>query len=94
MVDTAYDEMQAKLSAWFKISTPLGSYNPDWAVLIEKDGEQKLYFVLETKGNIQIDMLRPSESGKIACGHKHFAEIGMDITFDEIDDFSEFIESV
>ena len=84
----------AKLPGWFKISTPLGSYNPDWAVLIEKDGEQKLYFVLETKGNIQTDMLRPAESGKIACGHKHFAEIGTDITFDEIDDFPEFIESV
>ena len=84
----------AKLPDWFKIPTPLGSYNPDWAVLIEKDGEQKLYFVLETKGNTQIDMLRPAEFDKIACGHKHFEAIGSDMVFDAIDDFKEFIENV
>ena len=83
-----------KLPDWFKIPTPLGSYNPDWAVLIEKDGEQKLYFVLETKGNTQIDMLRPAEFDKIACGHKHFEAIGSDMVVDAIDDFKEFIENV
>ena len=40
----------AKLPLWFKIPTPLGTYNPDWAVVLEKDGEEKLYFVVETKG--------------------------------------------
>lgn len=84
----------AKLPDWFKIPTPLGSYNPDWAVLVEKDGEQKLYFVLETKGNTQIDMLRPAESGKIACGHKHFEAIAPDMVFEAIDDFKEFIENI
>jgi type III restriction enzyme len=39
-----------KLPSWFKINTPLGTYNPDWAVLIEKDNEEKLYFVVESKG--------------------------------------------
>ncbi|MCP4762635.1 MAG: DEAD/DEAH box helicase family protein, partial [archaeon] len=41
-------KVYAKLPAWFKIDTPLGSYNPDWAVLIERDGKEKLYFVVET----------------------------------------------
>jgi type III restriction enzyme len=82
----------AKLPGWFKISTPIGSYNPDWAVLIEKDEEQKLYFVLETKGNIQIDALRLSEHAKIECGHKHFEALGNEVIFEEIDDFNTFIE--
>lgn len=42
-------KLYAKLPGWFKIDTPLGGYNPDWAVLIEKDGKEKLYFVVETK---------------------------------------------
>jgi type III restriction enzyme len=84
----------AKLPDWFVISTPLGSYNPDWAVLIEKDEEQKLYFVLETKGNILSEALRPTEFGKIQCGHKHFEALGNKVAFKEIDNFTSFIEGV
>ena len=40
-------KVYAKLPAWFKIPTPLGSYNPDWAVLIDHNGEEKLFFVVE-----------------------------------------------
>lgn len=84
----------AKLPDWFKIPTPLGSYNPDWAVLIENEGAEKLYFVIETKANTQIDMLRPTESDKIACGHKHFEALSQDIDFEETDDFNKFIENI
>lgn len=87
-------KMYAKLPPWFKISTPLGTYNPDWAVLIEKDGTQKLYFVLETKANTMTEALRPTESAKIACGYKHFEALGNDVVFEEIDMFSKFIEEV
>ena len=87
-------KLYAKLPDWFKISTPLGSYNPDWAILIEKNGEQKLYFVLETKANIFSESLRPVESAKIACGHKHFEALGDNQTFKDIDSFEEFIENV
>lgn len=69
-------KVYAKLPGWFKIGTPLGSYNPDWAVVVEKKGEQKLYFVLETKGSIEMDDLRPKESEKIQCGKKHFEALG------------------
>ena len=61
-----------KLPGWFKIRTPLGNYNPDWAVLLEEDDEQKLYFVAETKGSILSEDLRPTERKKIQCGVKHF----------------------
>lgn len=84
----------AKLPDWFKIDTPLGSYNPDWAVLIEKDDEKKLYFVIETKGSIQIDMLRPAEYDKIHCGMKHFEALNNNVTYKAVDDFDKFIESV
>jgi type III restriction enzyme len=87
-------KLYAKLPAWFKISTPLGSYNPDWAVLIENNGEQKLYFILETKANILSEALRPMESAKIECGHKHFEALGQAVTFQEVDNFGNFIESV
>ena len=85
-------KMYAKLPSWFEIPTPLGSYNPDWAVLIEVDGKDKLYFVLETKGDITFDALRPKESAKIKCGKKHFEALGNEVAFEEIDSFEEFIE--
>lgn len=85
-------KLYAKLPDWFKIATPLGSYNPDWAVLIEQDGKDKLYFVLETKGNILTEALRPTENAKIECGHRHFEALGQGAVFEEIDDFNKFIE--
>lgn len=82
----------AKLPAWFTIPTPLGTYNPDWVVLIEVNGKDKLYFVLETKANIMVEALRPTESAKIRCGKKHFEALGNEVAFDDIDSFEEFIE--
>lgn len=64
----------AKLPAWFKIDTPLGTYNPDWAVLWKDTNEEKLFFVVETKGDVL--NLRPREEGKIKCGQAHFHELG------------------
>lgn len=65
-------KVYVKLPSWFKIETPLGSYNPDWAILFEKDNEEKLYFVIESKGTLGVEFLRPAEKGKIDCGIKHF----------------------
>jgi type III restriction enzyme len=62
----------AKLPGWFKVPTPLGSYNPDWAVLVEEDGAERLYFVVETKDSLFTDDLRSSEAAKIDCGKAHF----------------------
>ena len=62
-----------KLPNWFKIDTPLGKYNPDWAVVFDSD--ERVYFVAETKGTTNIDDLRPYEQGKIRAGRKHFSEL-------------------
>jgi len=70
-------KLYAKLPAWFKVPTPLGSYNPDWAVLIEEEGTQHLYFVVETKSSLFIDDLRDRESAKIECGKAHFAALAV-----------------
>lgn len=66
-------KVYAKLPGWFKVPTPLGTYTPDWAVLVEKDGHEKLYLVVETKGSLWWDDLRHREGAKIKCGKEHFA---------------------
>lgn len=69
-------KLYAKLPGWFKVPTPLGTYNPDWAVLVEEDGTQHLYFVVETKSSLFTDDLRDKESAKIECGKAHFTALG------------------
>jgi len=59
------------------VPTPLGSYNPDWAVLVEKDGEERLYFVVETKSGLFLDDLRDKERAKIECGKAHFQALAV-----------------
>lgn len=66
-----------KLPSWFKIDTPIGAYNPDWAFVTED--EEKLYFVRETKSTIEREKLRESEHHKIECGRKHFTEVCSDM---------------
>ena len=68
--------LYAKLPGWFKVPTPLGPYNPDWAILFDQDGAQRLYFVVETKSSLFTDDLRDKESAKIECGKAHFAALG------------------
>ena len=70
-------KVYAKLPGWFKVPTPLGTYNPDWAVLVEKDGAERLYFVVETKDSLFADDLRDRESGKIKCGEAHFKALSV-----------------
>jgi len=65
-----------KLPNWFKIDTPVGTYNPDWALIWEND--KHLYFVAETKStgdkNVDLSVLRPQEQLRIECGKRHFAQ--------------------
>ncbi len=67
-----------KLPKQFKIDTPLGTYNPDWAVVFEK--EKQIYFVVETKSSLVEAERRRDENLKIACGLKHFS-LREDVTF-------------
>jgi len=61
-----------KLPSNFKINTPIGNYNPDFAIIVEIDGEEKLYFVLESKGSVLEEDRRGKENQKIKCAKKHF----------------------
>lgn len=66
-----------KLPEKFKIPTPVGDYNPDWAIVKQEDGHEKIYMIRETKSTQQESLLRLSEQAKIDCGKKHFEAIGV-----------------
>jgi type III restriction enzyme len=72
-------EFYFKLPFWFKIDTPIGNYNPDWALVFK--GEKKIYFVAETKSTGQ--ELRGSEKMKIKCGKEHFREF-KEVKFEQV----------
>ncbi|MDQ2730746.1 MAG: DEAD/DEAH box helicase family protein [Armatimonadota bacterium] len=61
-----------KLPRWFKIETPLGTYNPDWAVVKQVEDKPRVYLVRETKSTTESFAIRPTEEAKIVCGKKHF----------------------
>lgn len=75
-----------KLPGWFEIDTPVGKYNPDWAIL--KHDDQTLYLVRETKGTRDFLKLRTMEADKVRCGQKHFELLGVPfavaVTADEV----------
>ena len=70
-------KVYAKLPGWFSVPTPLGRYHPDWAVLVESNQGEQLYFVVETKGSPFLDDLRIPETAKIKCGQAHFAALNV-----------------
>ncbi len=70
-------KVYAKLPGWFKVPTPLGTYNPDWAVLVDADDTERLYLVVETKSSLFGQALRPVEEGKIRCGRAHFQTLAV-----------------
>ena len=74
-----------KLPSWFKIDTPVGPYNPDWAFITEH--EEKLYFVRETKSTLDSEERRNKENQKVECGRRHFDVICAD--FDVVTSLSE-----
>ena len=65
-----------KLPDWFTVDTPIGTYNPDWAIML-RDGD-RLFLVQETKSSLIPEDRRPAENTKIACAEKHFAAIDVD----------------
>ena len=88
-------KLYTKLPYWFKIKTPIGNYNPDWAVMIEKEtGESRMYFVVETKGSTDYLGLRPTEQAKIDCGRKHFEAIGENVGLEVAKDYKGFKEEI
>jgi type III restriction enzyme len=79
LLDTREDiKLFLKLPPKFKIPTPVGDYNPDWAIIKQENGEDKIYMIRETKSTQHDDKLRPSELAKLKSAKKHFKEIGVD----------------
>lgn len=64
-----------KLPSKFTVHTPLGEYNPDWAIVASSSENKKIYMVAESKGTTQAPNLRPVEQAKIYCAKEHFAAI-------------------
>jgi type III restriction enzyme len=87
-------KLYTKLPGWFKIETPLGSYNPDWAVLIDKDGDEKLYFVIETKSSLLQDDLRLAEQDKIKCGTAHFEALDNEVQFIQATKINDLVDRI
>ncbi|MCJ7653071.1 MAG: DEAD/DEAH box helicase, partial [Actinobacteria bacterium] len=75
-----YVKLYVKLPNWFTVQTPVGEYNPDWAIVMEDRDEhgdpvgEKLYLVRETKDTTDLEQLRPDEKRKIMCGKQHFEQ--------------------
>jgi type III restriction enzyme len=74
----------AKLPRGFLIPTPVGDYNPDWAISFKEGSVRHIYFVAETKGTMSSMKLREIESTKIACARKFFEEIGRWVSEDRV----------
>lgn len=83
-------KMFFKIPDRFKIETPIGTYNPDWAVYLDRNGEQKLYFILETKGTTELFGLRTPEQLKIHCGTEHFKALENGVEMRIAKDWKEF----
>ena len=84
-----------KLPNGFFISTPVGRYNPDWAIAFREGDVKHIYFIAETKGNVSSMELRKIEDTKIACARRHFRAISHDnYVYDVVDSYQDLIDKV
>lgn len=85
----------AKLPKSFHITTPVGRYSPDWAIVFDKDKVRYIYFIAETKGTSSSMELRSTENLKIHCAHVHFEEIcGTEVRYDIVDSYDKLMDIV
>lgn len=85
----------AKLPRSFFIPTPVGNYNPDWAIAFEQGKVKHVYFIAETKGSMSTLDLREIEECKIKCARKFFAKITSDrVRYDVVNSYSKLMELV
>jgi type III restriction enzyme len=95
-LDTGTDiEVYSKLPKTFSIPTPVGSYNPDWAIAFKQGTVKHIYFIAETKGSMSSMELREIEKSKIECAKKFFAKITSDqVKYDVVTSYSKLMELV
>jgi type III restriction enzyme len=87
----------AKLPRGFFISTPVGDYNPDWAIAFNEGSVKHVFFVAETKGSLSSLQLKGIENAKIQCARKFFSSLGSNghsVTYDVVTDYSELMQLV
>lgn len=88
-------EVYTKLPRGFYISTPMGKYNPDWAIAFREGSVKHIYFVAETKGSEDTTQLREVEQNKIECARRHFASISdSTVKFDVVSSYSSLYNKV
>lgn len=84
-----------KLPDGFYIATPVGHYNPDWAIAFYEGSVKHIYFVAETKGSMRSMQLRLIEQSKIHCAREHFKAISGDgVVYDVVDSYRTLLEKV
>ena len=84
-----------KLPKAFFISTPVGRYSPDWAIVLRDSAGKLVFFVVETKGSGDAMDLRGAERAKIACAKAHFAAISGDsVIYDVVTDFEQLMNRI
>ena len=95
-LDTNTDvAVYVKLPDGFYISTPVGHYNPDWAIAFYEGKVKHIYFVAETKGSMSSMQLRLIEESKIHCAREHFKAIsGENVVYDVVDSYKTLLERV
>ena len=98
-LDTNKDvAVYVKLPDGFYISTPVGRYNPDWAIAFYEGKVKHIYFVAETKGTmdtLQMNHITPTEQAKINCARKHFQSIsGRNVVYDVVDSYQALLQKV
>ncbi|HBI74588.1 MAG TPA: type III restriction endonuclease subunit R, partial [Lachnospiraceae bacterium] len=88
-------EVYVKLPRGFYISTPVGKYNPDWAIAFYEGKVKHIYFVAETKGDMSTLELRDIEKAKAHCAREHFRAISGDkVVYDVVDSYDKLWELV
>lgn len=95
-LDTNTDvAVYVKLPKGFYISTPVGHYNPDWAIAFHEGSVKHIYFVAETKGSMNSMQLRLIEESKIHCAREHFKAISNgNVVYDVVDSYTSLMEKV
>jgi type III restriction enzyme len=95
-IDTSQEvAVYVKLPSGFYISTPVGKYNPDWAIAFHEGSVKHIYFVAETKGSMSSMQLRLIEEAKIHCAREHFRAISTgNVVYDVVNNYSTLLDKV
>ena len=95
MLETQQDvKVYAKMPKGFYIPTPMGKYSPDWAIVYESNGEKGVYFIAETKGDLNSLSLRKVEAAKIDCAKVLYNKKSSKVTYGKVHTYQDFVNDV